>query len=161
MKERTLAWLTADRVGAVLFLAFSIVYGLEGAQLTATLQVDVVGPAFFPGMLAVLAVGLSLVLLFKPSGQAGLTLLTGEGLRGGLPAGVVLLLLIGYTLTFEFAGLVPATLVFLALCFKFLGQPTWRGAWLLSAIITATVYGVFVLALGVQLPKGAVLLKFL
>jgi putative tricarboxylic transport membrane protein len=149
-KRRLVAWMTADRVAALLFLGAVGVYGWTASTLSGALQVDVVGPGFFPKILTVSGVVLGLSLLFQPGRER-------EGTDGGsgfaalLPA---LLLLFGYVLVLEPAGFPLATVVFLGVTFKYLGHPTWLGAWLLSLAATAAMFLLFYVALDLKLPLG-------
>ncbi len=63
-------------------------------------------------------------------------------------------LLLGYVLVLEPVGFPIATLVFLAATFRYLGYPSWKGALLLAAIITAAVFGLFYIVLDLRLPLG-------
>lgn len=146
------AWFSSDRVAALLFLVVVALYGWQGSKFTAALQVDVVGPTLFPGILTAAGLVLGLVLLVnaprrRPEDAA-------EGLRGQLVVLTPVLLLLGYALAFEPAGFLVATVVFLTVSFKYFGQPTWPGALLYSLCITAVVYLLFNYGLELKLPPG-------
>ena len=59
------AWLSGERITALLFLGLVAIYGWEGSKFTAALQVDVVGPSLFPRILTVAGLLLGLILLIK------------------------------------------------------------------------------------------------
>jgi putative tricarboxylic transport membrane protein len=145
-KKRIMAWLTADRVAALLFLAVVALYGWGSTALSAALQVDVVGPGFFPKILAVFGLVMGLLLLFQREarrkaecGSAD----SGSAFTSLLPA----LLLLGYVLALEPVGFPLATLVFLTVTFRYLGHPGWLSASLLSAVVTAVIFGLFFVGL--------------
>jgi putative tricarboxylic transport membrane protein len=146
------AWFSGDRIVALLFLGLVALYGWQGSKFTAALQVDVVGPALFPGILTVVGLLLGLTLLIRaPRREAE------EGTMGARHHLVVLipvLLLMGYVLALEPAGFPLATAVFLAVSFKYFGQPSWKGAILYSLTITAVVFLLFYYGLDLKLPLG-------
>jgi len=142
----------ADRIAALLFLALVAVYGWQSTHFSAALEVDVVGPGFFPKILAVFGLVLGLLLFFGRSREeAGGD--AGEA-RSDLAAMTPAALLLGYVMVLEPAGFPVATLGFLAATFRYLGYPSWKGALLLAAIITAVIFGLFYLVLDVRLPLG-------
>jgi putative tricarboxylic transport membrane protein len=146
------AWLSADRVAALLFLALVTVYGWQGSKFTAALQVDVVGPALFPRILAGFGLMLGLALLVRaPRREAEADTATA---RDHLIVLVPVLLLLGYAMALEPAGFPLATAVFLAVSFKYFGQPSWKGAILHSLVITAAVFALFYYGLDLKLPLG-------
>ena len=107
-------WLGADRVAALLFLLVVAFYGWQTWQFTATMQSDVVGPSFYPRVLALAGLVLGLMLLFKPAASAA-----GEDSDAPSPQrdlGVVApaLLLLSYVFALQPAGFPLATVVFLA-----------------------------------------------
>src|SRR5687768_16021053 len=98
--------LTPDRIAALLFLTVVLVYGWGGSQLTAALQGDVIGPAFFPRILTVLGLVLG-VLLFaqgRPE-EAKDEPASGSDMTALVPAGMLL----GYALVLEWLGFPVAT----------------------------------------------------
>ena len=151
-RMRLIAWLTPDRIAALLFLAAVALYGWGTTTLSAALQVDIVGPGFFPKILAVFGVVLGVTLLFQRGKQRRSTDEdSGSGFTSLLPA---LLLLLGYVLALEPVGFPLATLVFLAVTFKYFGHPGWLGASLLSAVITVAIFVLFYVGLDLKLPLG-------
>ena len=128
------------------------VYGWQSTHFSAALEVDVVGPGFFPKILAVFGLVLGILLFFGRSdeeagGDAG-------GARSDLAAMTPVALLLGYVLVLEPVGFPIATLVFLAATFRYLGHPSWKGALLLATMITAAVFFLFNLLLDLRLPLG-------
>jgi putative tricarboxylic transport membrane protein len=152
-KKRIRAWLTADRVAALVFLTAVALYGWDSTTLSAALQVDVVGPGFFPKILTVFGLVLGLLLLFQrePRGDAeNGSKDSGSHITSLLPA----LLLLGYVLALEPVGFPLATLVFLTVTFRYLGHPGWLSASLLSAVVTAVIFVLFYVGLDLKLPLG-------
>ena len=147
--RRLAASLTADRIAALVFLVVFAAYGIEGYGIPAALDVDIVGPGFFPSFIAVLGVGLALVLLFqRPSGSR-----TGVFEFDGVALAPVLLLLV-YVLSLETLGFPIATVVFLTVTFRYLGCPGWRRAVIYSFASTAALVGLFHYGLELRLPPG-------
>jgi putative tricarboxylic transport membrane protein len=146
------AWLSGERITALLFLGLVAIYGWEGSKFTAALQVDVVGPSLFPRILTVAGLLLGLILLIKAprrDAEEGAT-----GVREHLVVLMPVLLLLGYSLALEPVGFPLATAVFLAVSFKYFGQPSWKGAVLYSLAITVSVFALFYYGLDLKLPLG-------
>lgn len=145
--------LSADRIAALLFLAAVAIYGWQGAQFTAVLQVDVIGPSFFPKILTAAGVLLGVLLLVSGTEQKATT--SGDApARGEFVALAPAALLLAYILALEPAGFPIATVVFLAAAFKYLGHPSWAGAVVYSVVATAVTFLVFYVGLGLRLPLG-------
>lgn len=151
-KARLAELLTPDRIAALLFIAATVVYGWQGAKFTAALQADVIGPAFFPKILTGAAVILGVILLFQRGGKK----LEEEdrGDRHYIAVLTPLVLLLAYALAFEGLGFPLATVMFLTVCFRFLGQPAWAGAFGWAVGITAVIFVTFQYALDLKLPLG-------
>jgi putative tricarboxylic transport membrane protein len=141
-----------DRIAALLFLGVVLVYGWGGTQLTASLQGDVIGPAFFPKLLTVLGILLG-VLLFMQGAPLKKDK-TGDGEGADITALVPAAMLLGYALVFESLGFLLATPLFLAITFRYLGQPGWAGIFGYSAAVTAVVFSLFHYLLDIRLPLG-------
>jgi putative tricarboxylic transport membrane protein len=115
----------------------------------------VVGPGFFPSIIAVLGVGLALVMLIKPAAQNGERPV---GFDAVALAPAVLLLV--YVLSLEYLGFSLATVVFLVAAFKYLGCPGWVRPVLYSIVATMVLIGLFHYTLGLMLPRGELLRLF-
>jgi len=146
------AWFSGERIVALLFLGLVALYGWEGSKFTAALQVDVVGPALFPRILTVVGLLLGLTLLIKATRRK--TEEDGMGAGQHLIVLAPVLLLLGYVLALEPVGFPLATAVFLAVSFKYFGQPSWKGAILYSLVITASIFLLFYYGLDLKLPLG-------
>lgn len=152
MERRRPRFFTADRVAAIVFLAFVAAYGWEGARFSAALQVDVVGPAFFPKILTVAGAVLGLVLLLG-RGEAQKEP-EQDGAGSHLTALVPVLLLLAYVLLLVPVGFPLATTAFLTVTFRYLGVPSWGSALLYAVAIMAAAFLLFHVALEVRLPLG-------
>ncbi len=144
---------SADRLTAILFIGFVAVYGWDGARLTASLQVDVIGPAFFPKILAALGLVLGILLFVRAAPRAAAPQDDAES-GSDLAALVPAALLLAYVLAFEPLGFPLATVVFLAVSLRYLKHPGWPSAIGISIAITAALWGLFSTALGLKLPLG-------
>ena len=142
----------ADRIAALCFLVLAAVYGWQSTKFSAALEVDVVGPGFFPRILTVVGLVLGFLLLFGRSDE------NAGGSAGESPSQLAAMtpaaLLLGYVLVLEPVGFPISTLAFLAATFRYLGYPSWKGALLLAAIITAAIFGLFYIVLDLRLPLG-------
>lgn len=144
--------LGGDRIAALLFLAVVLVYGWGGTQLTASLQGDVIGPAFFPRLLTVLGILLG-VLLFVQGAPAAKKEKSGDE-GSDITALVPAAMLLAYALVFEPLGFLLATPLFLVIAFRYLGHPSWSGIAGYSAAVTAVVFVLFQYLLDIRLPLG-------
>jgi len=137
----------------LLLLALVAGYGWESLHYSASLKVDIIGPGFFPEVLAVLGSVLGILLFFGASPNE-----TGGGssarIRSDLVAMVPAVLLLGYIFATDVVGFPAATLCFLVAAFKYFGYASWKRAVILSAIITAVSFCLFYLVLEVKLPLG-------
>jgi putative tricarboxylic transport membrane protein len=144
--------LGSDRIAALLFLGLVLVYGWGGTQLTASLQGDVIGPAFFPRLLTVLGILLGILLFVQGVPDAKKEKLAGEG--SDSTALVPAAMLLAYALVFEPLGFLLATPLFLVITFRYLGHPSWAGIFGYSAAVTAVVFVLFKYLLDIRLPLG-------
>ena len=150
MRDRLRGLLGGDRLLALLLLVVSLVYGWDALRMNPSLAADVVGPGFFPKILAV--AGFVLAILHLATGRVEARKKTNTQLE--LAALAPLGLLVAYALAFEWAGFSLSTVVFLALTFRYLGSPTWRGAIATSVVVTAVVVVLFEFVLDLKLPWG-------
>jgi putative tricarboxylic transport membrane protein len=156
-RTRISLFLGPDRIAALLFLAVVLLYGWGGSRLTAALQGDLIGPAFFPRILTVLGFVLAVLLFVRgaPRKAAEETDKGGSDITALVPAAMLL----GYVLVLERLGFPLATILFLIMAFRYLGHPGWLGAVGYSVSITAVIFALFQYALDIKLPAG-ILAKF-
>jgi len=150
--RRLLGTLGADRIAALLFLVAFAAYGVAARGTRASLEADVVGPGFFPGIIAVLGVGLALVMLLRPGANTGERAIEFDAVALA-PAAILLV----YVLALPYLGFTFSTAVFLVAAFKYLGCPGWLRPIAYSAIATAVLIGLFQYLLGLMLPRGELL----
>ncbi len=144
--------LGGDRIAAILFLCAVLVYGWGGTQLTAALQGDVIGPAFFPRLLTALGILLGVLLFVQGAPAADKDKAEEEG--SDITALVPAAMLLAYGLLFETLGSLLATPLFLVCAFRYLGHPRWGSAVGWSVVVTAVVFGLFHYVLDIRLPLG-------
>lgn len=150
--RRLIAALGADRIAALLFLALFAAYGIGARGIRASLEADVVGPGFFPGIIAVLGAGLAVIMLIKPGAREGERVIDFDAVALA-PAG----LLLAYVLSLEFVGFPIATALFLVAAFKYLGCPGWVRPVIYSIVATTVLVLLFHHLLGLMLPRGELL----
>jgi hypothetical protein len=150
--RRLLGALGADRIAALLFLLVFAAYGLAARGTRASLEADVVGPGFFPGIIAVLGAGLALIMLIRPAVKPDERAIEFDAVAL-TPAAILLV----YVLSLPYLGFTVSTAVFLLGTFKYLGCPGWVRPIAYSAIATAVLIGLFQHLLGLMLPRGEVL----
>jgi putative tricarboxylic transport membrane protein len=144
--------LGGDRIAALLFLGVVLIYGWGGTQLTASLQGDIIGPAFFPRLLTVLGILLGVLLFVQgsPPAKNDKTAEEGSDITALVPAAMLL----AYGLVFETLGFLLATPLFLVIAFRYLGHPSWAGILGYSAAVTAVIFVLFQYLLDIRLPLG-------
>ena len=114
--------LNRDRIGALVFLAFSLFYGWKvfDIRVLPFQRAEAFTAQSMPFALAVIGVLLSLALLLKPSTGG----VQAEGFRWGLGAALCGLMVI-YGLTVRPLGFIPATTFFLIAAMLTLGERRW------------------------------------
>lgn len=153
--RRIAAAFSADRVAALLFLVLFAAYGIGGSGIRAALDSDIVGPGFFPSIIAVLGVILALALLFQPRRGEPESLMNFDPM-----AFTPVALLLVYVLVLEYIGFALATVAFLVAAFKYLGCPGWLRSALYSIVATAALIALFSYGLELRLPRGELIHLF-
>lgn len=143
------ALLSPDRVAALILVCVFAGYGYAGGLIPTALEADVVGPGFFPRIVAALGFVLAVALLLQPRGEPKGRLFEFDRVALA-PAGMLLV----YGLTLEFVGFTLATAVFLAVAFKYLGCPGRLRPVLYSLVATAAIVALFRYGLELKLPAG-------
>lgn len=142
-----------DRLAALMFLMVVLAYGWACNQLTASLQGDLIGPAFFPRVLTVLGVVLAILLVIRPSETSKeKSVDRGSDITALVPAAMLL----GYALAFDFLGFLLATPLFLMAAFRYLGQKGWGSIVGYSLAVTAVLFVLFQYFLDLRLPLGLI-----
>lgn len=147
--RRLAARLGADRLAALLLFAVFVAYGIAGSGIEAALESDIVGPGFFPEIIAMLGGGLALVLLLQSRPAEGARVFAFDPVSLAPVA-----LLLGYVLLLEDLGFPIATLLFLTLGFRYLGCPGWARSVVYASIATVALVALFRYGLELTLPRG-------
>ena len=142
---------TMDRIsgGVVLCLAAAILW--QGKHL-AIGNLRAPGPGFFPNLIAVILIILSLILLIAGDKKADKSpLIVRQSGRRLLP---VFLALLGYFFLLEFLGFVVTSFLFMAVLFMTVTIQKWYRALLWAFVTTGFAYLIFEVLLKSNLPKG-------
>jgi hypothetical protein len=141
----------ADRVTALLLLAFSVAFAAGALKYYSWWGSGGPGSAFLPFWLGLVMAILALMLLLKKSKVEGDWLPRGEGLRDML---VVLGATIAFVAFLSVTGMVIGTAAYLLILVRYLGRHPW---WVTAAIALAAAgfnWLVFVHWLRVPMPAG-------
>ncbi len=143
------AW-GGERVLALLFLMLCVCYGAGTFSFMQTTDSDVVGPATFPRILAVLG-GICAVAFLIRSGRKADSQSASEShsISDLLPLGLTL----AYALAFEPLGFALSTFLYLIIAMRTLGKG-WRYAVVASLASTILFYLAFSVLLDSHLPEG-------
>lgn len=147
------SWRDGERVLALAFLVFCVCYGAGTVTFMKTSATDVVGPATFPRLLAVLGAICAIAHLVGSARQQR----NQEGWEGTHslldlhPLGLTLI----YALVFEPLGFALSTFLYLTVGVRTLGK-SWSYSLLTAAISTVLFYLAFAVALESHLPAGPI-----
>ena len=144
-----------DRIAAIIFAAFLVVYGLEGREMPVPLEADVVGPGLFPRIISIFGLLLCLILYIKPHRRGSDESIDIKWFLKFATNLTPLVLLLVYALVLEYIGFPLATFSFLVFSFRFLGNPSWSKSCIMGLIITVVAFGIFYYLLDVRLPIGS------
>jgi len=139
-------------LGVAFFFIAVAAYVLYSAQSFPGEINHVPGPGYFPTILSVILIGLSLVLIVssRDVSSAPLGIFSKENsivfIAGGLTLAFIGLI---YVL-----GFLIATPLYLIAILRFFRMTSWRSVLLTAVITTAASYAVFTTVLEVQLPSG-------
>ena len=145
---------SADRVTAVLLLAFSVAFAAGALKHYSWWGDEGPGPAFLPFWLGLLMAVLAALLLARSlrereRGEEWLP--RGRGLRDLL---AVLGATVAYVALLRFTGMVLGTALFLFVLVRFLGGHRWRVCVAVAGAAAGFNYLVFAHWLRVPLPEG-------
>jgi hypothetical protein len=136
---------------AFFFIAVSC-YVLFSAQSFPGKIDNVPGPGYFPTILSILLIVLSLLLLVTSGNASNAPLgIFSKEKRLVLGAGGITIVYFGLLIV---AGFLVATPLYLIALFRYFKMTSWRSVLLTSAITTAASYAIFTTVLEVQLPSG-------
>jgi len=144
---------TGDRLLVTLFGLLVIYYGTDTLTFFRTMSEDVVGPASFPRLLAIIG-GILVVLFFLQNRRATVESPDeGSGMSAEavdlIPAAFMLV----YVLILEPLGFILATFLFIAVTMRFLGD-TWKRSIAYSLALTLGGFMLFYYGLLAELPMG-------
>lgn len=142
----------AERSGALIVLLLGIGYLWEAFSMPDVSVGDPLGPKAFPIFLGALMSLLGAALLIKPEKGAN------ERLFGKTSFGVIILagILATYGFGIEWIGYPIATVIFLLVTTRILGERSWITGILLSVGLSIGVYALFTLVLDIRLPLGSI-----
>ena len=142
---------SADRVTAVLLLAFAVAFSAGALKYYSWWGPGGPGSAFVPFWLGLVMAVLAVMMFFKKTTVDAEWLPRGQGLR-------TMLVVLGVTVLFvallNVVGMIIGTALFLAVLIRYLGRHPW---WMAAAIGLAAAgfnWLVFVRWLRVPLPEG-------
>ena len=147
---------SADRVTALLLLAFSVAFAAGALKYYSWSGSGGPGSAFLPFWLGLVMAALALMLLFRSIRQAHAGeswFPRGEGLRDML---VVLGVTVAFVAFLSITGMVIGTAIYLLILVRYLGRHAW---WITAAIALAAAgfnWLVFVHWLRVPMPEGII-----
>jgi putative tricarboxylic transport membrane protein len=146
-------FLTGDRLLPTMFGLLLIYYGVETMTFFRTMSEDVVGPATFPRLLAILG-GILVILFFMQQRHATVTEADeGAGMASEAVDLIPALFMLVYVLLLEQLGFLLATFLFIAATIRFLGEG-WKRTILYSLGISISVFLIFYYGLLADLPMG-------
>jgi putative tricarboxylic transport membrane protein len=138
----------SDRITGILLLLLATAFGVEALGFRATFFSDPLGARAFPLAIAGFLIPLSLILTFKPSAGAAW-----PQVSAWPPLVVVLVTFVVYALLLEPLGFVIATTLVFAV-FAWLYRVKARFGLVTGLIFSAVLYAIFVRGLGLYLPVG-------
>jgi len=141
-------------IGATLLLILGLTYGYLGTQLPDRAVPNVPGPAFFPGLVAILIILLSIALLVK--GLTGLKKEPAMTGRFSVPVWPFLMLAwwLGFVILLPYAGFLLAGIPFFAGLMLMCEQRRWTIVIVASTSIPVILFYLFRSGLNILLPTG-------
>jgi putative tricarboxylic transport membrane protein len=137
------------------FILLGIIVLVNVSTYPSVGREQITGPAFFPRLLALILIGLS-VMLFISNYRSKDQSSTGLFDIYAINAYITMVGLLGYMVMINIVGFIIATPILLFGLMKFYGMKKYPKLVLSSVIITGIIYGVFKLLLAVPLPTGII-----
>ncbi len=146
-----------SKIISILFLLVGLIYLVLVFQLEPASIGNPNAPKIFPGMVAVLMIGLSIALIaqeFRPTTESGETRQSsGVDMENMVKIGMITVCAIIYALLFDYLGYVISTIIFLeGVLTVFNGLQRWKQNTLVAVIFSIVVYVLFFKLLNVYLP---------
>ncbi len=140
-----------DRIsgGVVLFLAAIILWEARNLSIG---KVSAPGPGFFPTVIAIILILLSLFLIISSDGKKEEKPHADK--RFGYRVIMVFLFLLAYFFLLEYLGFVVTSFLFMASLFVTVTLQKWYMAFLWAFVATGLAYLLFQILLESNLPKG-------
>jgi putative tricarboxylic transport membrane protein len=155
MKEQIV--MNLSKIISILFLLLGLTYLALVFQLEPAAIGNPQAPKIFPGMVALLTIGLSIALLAQElraatnSGQSGRT--SGVDMENVVQITLISVCAVLYALLFDRLGYVISTILFLeGVLSVFNGPKRWKQNSLVAVIFSVVVYVLFFKILNVYLP---------
>ncbi|WP_251554086.1 tripartite tricarboxylate transporter TctB family protein [Neobacillus muris] len=141
------------KIGGSIAILIGLISIYEAYKLYPYSVNIVTGDHALPGFIGILlvAVGISLFVEKKGQEESHSVLPTGKK-RFKLSASVILLFI--YCILIEYFGYVASTLVVSIILIKLIAQNRWMNAVLIGGLITAVLYGLFIVILKTPFPVG-------
>lgn len=147
-----------EKLGALLMLMFSIAYGagVYTIPLSFLAENEVFTSRTMPTALAVVGIILSVMIIFLPTVEEDGKKTLGEFTLGMDWTRAVLLIgmIVFYGATIEWIGFVLASIVFLIIGFKILGETSWKKMILAASSLVLVLWAIMDLLLGVYIAPG-------
>ncbi|HUQ77235.1 MAG TPA: tripartite tricarboxylate transporter TctB family protein [Burkholderiales bacterium] len=142
----------ADRVTAVLLLAFSVAFAAGALKYYAWWGDSGPGPAFMPFWLGLVMAAIALLLLLRKPRDTGKDWVPrGEGARRVL---VVLGVTVAFVVLMQVVGMIVGGALFLAVLMRYLERQPWWQTIVISVTAAAFNWLVFAHWLRVPIPQG-------
>jgi len=146
----------ADQWSGMVFLITSVLICLGAAKLPYG-DIHNPGPGFFPVCIGLLLGALSIALIIKTTRQREKTRMIRELLSERIRWGKVLLVLLAlilYAVSIQYAGFLVITFLFIAFLLRFVDPQPWRKVILWGLIGSGGCYLLFDVWMRLRLPKG-------
>lgn len=138
----------SDRITGVALLLLALAFGIQAWSFRATFFTDPLGARAFPLAIAALLVPLAAILVVRPRPTA-----TWPARTSWPPLGIALATFVVYALVLEPIGFLLATTGVFVVFARLFHARAWQGL-VAGLLFSATLYALFVWALGLYLPVG-------
>lgn len=139
-----------DILSGTAFLAVGVFFIVASRGITSSSYGSNVGPSVFPTLLGVILVGLSAIVIYS-----AIMWKAEEKKNSGMAVGRLFALIgaiVAYIILFEPAGYVISTCLFLTFAFQLMERGKLWKSFLIAALFSGLVYGVYVVLLQGTLP---------
>ncbi|MBS4192335.1 tripartite tricarboxylate transporter TctB family protein [Bacillus sp. FJAT-49705] len=139
----------------LIMLVLATVFFITANSFKVSTQVDL-GPSFFPKLVSIIIILLSITLIVTTASDRKLNQTIGELFEKYelVKVGSVILLLIIYNLLLVSIGFILATILFMFVSLRLLNKKKWSITIPVPILATGIIYYCFNTLLNVQLPSG-------